>query len=257
MGAKVVSSSYFSSLWALFTATIKSVGWWFCLVVLLDLLFYLGVYGAGYATFMHIQQEYSSLEIPDPTQIIAPEQAQMMLDKAKSFYYSTLGMLTLLALFVILWWTLLKGFIWSTILKQPLSARLFGKLFLFNMVWLGSWLLLFALMGYVFNLVLAPYFMLGLLVFFVMLTNTIYVFFISQPEWISVKKGVLLCLKKFHLLIVPYVMLFAIYMLLSRPFSLVQHISVQTFLLAFTLGYIALARSYLIAITQHLEKENL
>jgi hypothetical protein len=254
MGKRVEQHSYISSLGVLLLSTLKSIRWWFLLVILVDLAFYAGVYGMASVAASEIRGNYDALSLPDPSipQEISPAEAQAMLSQMKAFYYGTMGMLAAVAIAVIAWWSVCKGIIWCITLKESITLSTLWRFFMLNLAWLGCWMLLLALLAYALDLAKATYLFLGVLGLFSLLTTSIYTFFIPSPSFASFKHGFLISLKKFHLLALPAVLLFAAYVAVAKLFMVFPpSYSVQFSLMAFTLLFAAFGRAYLAAVLTH------
>ena len=257
MGKRVDGYSYFSSLWALLLETVKSIRAWFLLVILLDFLFYAGLFGMMSLAAHEIKSNYDTLTFPDPSlqQQISEAEASQMLEQMKSFRDTTIALLMAVAVGAILWWSICKGVIWSITLKEKIRIRTLWRFFMLNLAWLGCWMLLIASLAYAINFAQAKYFFLGLIGFFGIVTSSICTRFIPNPSFASFKEGLLFSFKKFHLLAFPCMLLFLAYALFARVFSISPHIAMQIGLMAFTLIFAAFSRSYFAGLVQLIVKE--
>ncbi len=258
MGKRVEQYSYLFSLWTLLLQTLKGIRIWIVLVILLDFLFYAGAFGIMSLAAKEIKGSYDALTFPDPSiaQEITEAEAASMLAQMKSFRNMAVGVLGMVAIAIIAWWSVCKGIIWSITLKEKIQAATLWKFFMLNLAWLGCWMLLISGLAYAIDLSQAAYFFLAVLGLFALLTASIYTFFIPSPSFASFRKGLSTSFKKFHLLLLPATFLFLAYVLIAKLFMLSAHIAMQIGLLLFTLCYVAVARSYLAAVLQSIAPHN-
>jgi hypothetical protein len=249
MGKRVERYSYVSYLQTIALETFKSMRLWVLAVIFIDLLFYAGAFGMAAYAASHIREGYDALVIPDPSlqQNISPQEANAMLAQMKEFRGSIFKLLVGIALGMIAWWSLCKLIVWSITLKEKIKIKTLWNFFMLNLAWLGCWMLLISFLAFAMDFAKAQYFLLGLIGLFVILTSSIYAVFIPSPSFESFKQGLGIALKKFHYIAPPTLILFLLYVVVSRIFSLSDHIAAQIGLMLFTLLVAAFARRFIAA----------
>lgn len=257
MGKRVEAYSYISHLQTLFLKTLKGITLGILAIVLVDFLFYLGAFGMVTYAGSQIKVGYDALILPDPSvqEAITPEIASEMLSQMKSFRLSIFNIVSLTALGIIVWWSVCKGIVWCMTLKAKISALILWRFLMLNLAWLGCWMLLISTLAFAIDFTQARYFFLGLIGIFILLTSSIYAIFIPSPTWSSFKRGLFIAIKQSHYLAPPMVLLFLLYVLLSKIFTLSAHIGMQIGLLFFTLLFVAFARSFIAAAITSLHEE--
>src|SRR3989338_3606499 len=132
----------------------------------------------------------------------------------------------------------------SITLKEKLKASSVWRFFMLNLAWLGCWMLLLSVLAYVMNFVQAKYFLVVIIAFFIVLTNSIYSLFIATPNWKSVKDALYLTFRRFHRFVLSYILLWLMFFVIAKASSVFSHIAFSIITLIVLLIYVAIARAY-------------
>lgn len=229
----------------IFLSSLFGLKWKLPLVIALDFLFYfLSFLGLAQA-FKILKSRYEQIQFPQTLQGLSEDQAQSLLMQSKVFYHDLIIGIALAVLGIIILFSIIKGIIWALTLGQRITPKYMGKFLALNSIWLTWWILLLGLLSYISNLAQARYFLFLLIFLFILLSMGMYSLFVPAQTFASIKKGLALPFRKFHLLIAPYTLLLTFYLLITKLYSFNPGTSTSIFLLIFTLTFIAISRSYL------------
>ena len=169
---------------------------------------------------------------------------------------SAVGILTLI--FVIAWYSLIKGFVWTLISRRKMSFYFFRKFFLLNLVWIGIYFLIFL----VFALGAKPGFLAGVIVFlavlFVHLTTFLHYDFAHNAKISKAFRAAFhFGFSKIHHFVLPYIftaILFFILLQVGRlvPPSMPQNTQALIFLTLVVSPLLAWFRIYMAGILEKL-----
>ena len=192
------------------------------------------------------------------------ENAQALATGLKGFLFLLIGIMLLMLLTIIIDWSIFKGLAWGFTLKKKFSFNYFRRFFLLNIGWLGLLAVLMFLIGIVFKgdpiMLGGIYFQAGIASIYILIlmaiwayfTNIIYVLFLKDEKKV-VRKALKLGVTKFHLLILPYVGLAAIFIILYSVMKLLTHLpfgigfTIMAFIMLF---YLAWARYYVVGVVE-------
>lgn len=261
----------------------------FLSIIVLDILFYLSLFGAVSFGRMKVQEKSATITLPDELRELSQQQAELLLPEVKGYYYFLLMVAILTTLAIIVSWSLFKGMIWALVTKNKASLRYFKSFFIFNIPWLVIWTIIFAIFFALYQppsgqlafpvvidslmdvllfpisiFLLATSFIMKNIFFvlpvgiFIMITNTIYVLFPHQPGWRTVKHGVKLGFSHLiHLIIFHFVLFYCylfVYVATSEIMGVLPPLAGQLGTSFLILAYFALARYYLASIISTLGK---
>jgi len=150
----------------------------------------------------------------------------------------TAGLVALAAYLVALFFlSLFKGLIWSQILKQKFDRAFFRKFVQLNYIlWMAGLLALILLLRLIKMETLVIYLSIGMALFFYILLNTYSLFDKKESVWKILKNGLRTSAIRIHLFIVPYLIIFAVGLLVYWIVSMLIRYLPPVPFLAVTIG---------------------
>lgn len=243
--------AYAKSAAGILAASLRQLNWRIFPIALLDFLFYFGAYVAIMVARTFVQAKEAALPFPE-TPDLTVEEAALLLAQSKAFLFTFIGVIIAVALCIIILWSVLKGIIWAMTLRQRYTPVLAWRFLVLGAGWLGPWVALILFFAYISNALDARPFFLALFVVFIIAGNSILAFYTRSPGWPAVRKGLSIVFTRMHLLILPYLVLFVIYILAGALFGLLPRVvsgtagvlAVQVTWVVLALLFITAARAY-------------
>src|SRR3989338_1531695 len=257
--------AYAKNAAGIFIASLRQLNWRIPVIALLDFLFYFGAYVAIMIARKFVQAKEAALPFPETPDQLTAEQAALLLTQSKAFLFTFIGIIIAVALCIIILWSILKGIIWAMTLRQRYTPALAWRFLVLGFGWLGPWVALILFFAYISNALDARPFFLALFVVFIITGNSILAFYTRSPGWPAVKKGLSLAFTSVHLLILPYLALFVIYILFGTLFGLLPRVvsctagvlAAQVAWVVFALLFITISRAYVAHLVIAIDEEKL
>lgn len=223
------------------------------LIIILDALFYLL---SGYLAIFVLRRVETKIISFDFSAIasLSSQQAELLLANSKSLLFLIIFSVILLAIAVIFIASILKGIIWAKTLNAKISFALISKFLAINLIWMGFWLAIFFLILFLIKEQSVFVFLIIAVVFSILLTNTLYTKFIRENKFSAIFTAIKLTIAKIHMLILPYIIIFALLLILIRLSNLLQSQYSSIFVSFVVIAYAAIVRYYISTLMEEVEK---
>ena len=165
------------------------------------------------------------------------EEATDIQKSFRNLFIST-GLIVFVAYLVLVFFlSLFKGLIWSQILKQKFDRAFFRKFVQLNYIlWMAGLLALILLLRLIKMETLVIYLSIGMALFFYILLNTYSLFDKKESVWKILKNGLRTSAIRIHRFIVPYLIIFAVGLLVYWIVSMLIRYLPPVPFLAVTVG---------------------
>lgn len=219
-------------------------------IVILDVLFYYIFMQAGRFLITQIQKKSTNIDLTQNLLELSQQNAAQLLSSLKEFFFFIIILLILFVIAVIINWSIIKGIIWNFTKHKKPSLKFMKKFLLLNFIWLPIWILIFLLIAFGIKQSAAPIFMIIAFMLAVYFTNILYPLFLANNKISSIKESFRLGFKKIHYFIIPYIIIIALFLILSKIYSIaVLGINISPYVsYTFIIIYIAWIRYYMVEV---------
>lgn len=199
-------------------SSLKKVSLNIILIIILDMSFYAlsGLIFLGWGRQITARMESVFLPSPDSLAALGIEKAQQAVAEARSFLLLLVLSVILLILAVIFLASVLKCIIWAKTTGTKITFKLMSKFLALNLIWMTFWFALIILASFLVKLSSAPAFIITIFMIGAFFTNTLYTLFMKNPMLSSIPEAVSLSIKKIHLFLLPYSIIFALAYILIK-----------------------------------------
>lgn len=224
------------------------------LIVFIDVLFYMLVDYLINVWSTRIEARMASFNLAVDLKEIGQAQAEKLLSEFQAFSNLIIFSFILLVVAIIFLASIAKGIIWAKTTRTKITFNLLSKFLALNIVWMGFWIAVFFLIQYLALPEAVNTFKVVTLMIAIYFTNTVYSIFMKDQSVSSVINAIKLNFSKFHLFLLPYIIIFFVFfVLLIASSSLRFKYSGFTFFLIAVI-WSAVARYYAFTIVSEAEK---
>lgn len=187
---------------------------------------------------------------------LAAENSLKILPQLKGFIIYILAIIALYIAILIIAWALCEGTIWNLILNKKPSLKYYGKFLSLNIIWIIALILISLFSVLIFKKESAPYILIVLGIVFIYITPLMYILFAKENKiFQSIKITFSLGFKKIHHFIIPYIVIFLIFLILGFIYVLLNNfqekLAAGIFIILLSV-FITWVRYYLAEIVQNM-----
>ena len=236
--------NFFEWNYSVLISSLKKIDLNIILIVILDIVFY---FLSGYLIIFwleRLQPMIASINLPQDVVSLGYERGRQLLSQVRTFYYLVVLSFIFLLLAIIFLISILKGIIWAKITNTKVTFILISKFLGLNLIWMSFWFLLVFMIAKFIEPSLAPKFILAIIILGLYFTNTLYTIFMKEQKLKSIISGIVLNIKKIHLFLLPYTLIFLVFYIITKLRALLKFkYSILLISLIFVL-YAAVLRYY-------------
>lgn len=242
-----MTSKYFKTQKDALRGSFKSINKGILFVLLYDILFYLGIFLAGFMFVNALESRSNTVDLNQDILGLGLDSAQQMLSSVKGFFFFLIFLTIAFLLFIIINWSIFKGLIWATISKRKIEKDMMINFLKLNLVWMGCWILIFVFIIFSFqDLAAAILIIIGILLF-LYFSVILYTFYMRKPKKGLIKKALGFGFTKFHYYLLPLILVGIALTFLNTLMSYLYIPNLLTY--SITLVFLAWIRYYLHSLT--------
>lgn len=246
---------------SIFMKSLKQLDKGLVYIIMLDVLFYLALFGIVIFTFTSLSWNFEAVREAIPTLdavisgIDSGEMSEDITQKLTeinlTFFIVILRtILLLLVIFIVsvMVGIFFKGMIWAKILNKKFDVRFYRRFALFNLLWIIPWALLIVVLLFTIKSAIVFWYILGVIVIFLHFTSIICVLFEKDKKFLKILKDTFTAgIKNIHYFVIPYLLIALIFFALVYILSLFRFLPWQIHAIFFVLVlliYFAWTRIY-------------
>ena len=200
----------------------KRIDFGIILIIFLDSVFYFICASLSVLWLQRVQTQIKSFYLPSDIFALGYEQAQQLVGDVRIFYFMIILSFVLLLLAIILLASIFKGIIWARTTKTKLSFKLISKFLTLNLIWMGFWFLLAVLIATLVDQIHVKAYFFSMILIALYFTNNLYTIYMRKQKLSSIKDALALSFTKIHLFILPFLVVFLLFYILSKLANLMQ-----------------------------------
>jgi len=204
-----------------FINSFKDINIKFFLIIIIDLIFYYLFFQAGNFLMRKLQLKAENVDLSSNILNLNQEAAASVLTSVKGFFFFIIFAFLFFILFIVINWTVLKGLIWNLTTNRKLNLKFLKKIFLLNLIWLPSWIILLLLIVFGVTATSSPLFIIIILLLAVYLSNILYPLFMGNNKLGMIKKTFSVGITKIHHFIIPYTVIVILFFIILQIYRLI------------------------------------
>ncbi len=240
----------------IFLSSLSKIDLNIVIIVILDFLFYFISVFLFIFWLQRIQAKMSTFVLPQDVVSISKEAAQHLVQDERAFYLLIIASLVLLAVAVIFLASILKGIIWAKTTKTKITLNLISRFLGLNLIWMSFWFLITFLISFLVERTLVRNFMIGMILLGFYFTNALYTIFMKEQKMRAIPKSIHLCIAKFHLFVLPYLLLSLLLFIIVKIAGMINFKYADFVLYSALILFMAFARYYISTLVQSISSKS-
>jgi hypothetical protein len=256
---------------SLFIKSFKHIDKKLLYAILLDVAFYLAVVGIIMLSFSLLKTNFMAVEQVLPTlgkiqgfSFEEPAMGQELESTAAMLRMTLLNGALILAgaaILVIIASGVLRSLLWSQILKKQIDKEYVKRFFLLKISWIPIWIAAIALLFTLFKPEVGRLVSAIMVLFYMHFTVILHSLFNKKERiWRMIKKAFVLGTKRFHKLIIPYILVVLVFFIVGLPGNLMIYLNARVFIIGgiYSVLFFVLAawvRAYMSKTVKEIEKD--